>query len=282
MDNSKLTRLDRFEGLRRENGLTLEQLAERTGLSSSALGSYENDETKDISHRAVIALAEFYGVSTDYLLGLVEQKNHPDAEVLDLHLSDEMIDILRSGKINNRLLGELVTHKGFHRFLVDAEIYIDRIADMRVNDMNTFLEATRQQILQQSSTDENDLNARTLELAQVDEDGFFAHVVHKDMDVILRDIRDAHRMDSTTADVDSPVGEIQKLLREALSYEGSDEERQVRILCYQLGIPYDKLTPEEFTGLIAALQKSKAYRTAKSQRGRAVMAHRRGKRKKKP
>lgn len=29
MDNSKLTRLDRFEGLWKENGLTLEQLAER-------------------------------------------------------------------------------------------------------------------------------------------------------------------------------------------------------------------------------------------------------------
>lgn len=281
MDNSKLTRLDRIEGLRRENGLTLKQLEERTGLSSSVLSTYENHETKDISHRAVITLAEFYGVTTDYLLGLVEQKNHPDAEVLDLHLSDEMIDILRSGKINNRLLCELVAHKGFQRFLVDVEIYIDRIADMRINDMNTFLEATRQQALQQSGTDENDLYIRTLEVAQVDEDGFFAHVVHKDMDVILRDIRNAHRTDSTTADMDSPVGEIQKSLRDAMSYKGSDEERQARILCYQLGIPYDKLTPEEFAGLIAALQKSKVYRTAKSLRGKATMTHRKGKRKKK-
>lgn len=281
MDNSKLTRLDRIEGLRRENGLTLEQLAKQTGLSSSVLSTYENHETKDISHRAVITLAEFYGVTTDYLLGLVEQKNHPGAEVLDLHLSDEMIDILRSGKINNRLLCELVTHKGFQRFLVDAEIYIDRIADMRVNDMNTFLEATRQQILQQSNADENDLYVRTLEVAQVDEDAYFAHVVHKDMDMILRDVRDAHKTDSTTADVDSPVGDIQKSLREAMSYEGSDEERQARILCYQLGIPYDKLTPAEFTGLIAALQKSKAFRTAKSMRGKAVMAHGKGNRKKK-
>ena len=281
MDNSKLTRLDRIEGLRRKNGLTLEQLAKRTGLSSSVLSTYENHETKDISHRAVITLAEFYGVTTDYLLGLVEQENHPDAEVLDLHLSDEMIDILKSGKINNRLLCELVTHKGFQRFLVDAEIYIDRIADMRVNDMNTFLEAARQQVLQQSNTAENDLYVRTLEVAQVDEDGYFAHVVHKDMDIILRDIRDAHRTDSTTADEDSPVGEIQKSLREAMSYEGSDEERQVRILCYQLGIPYDKLTPVEFTGLIAALQKSKVYRTAKSLRGKTFMTHGKGKRKKK-
>ena len=192
-----------------------------------------------------------------------------------------MIDILKSGKINNRLLCELVTHKGFQRFLVDVEIYIDRIADMRINDMNTFLEATRQQVLQQPNTDENDLYVRTLEVAQVDEDGYFAHVVHKDMDVILRDIRDAHKTDRTTADVDSPVGEIQKSLQEAMSYDGSDEERQTRILCHQLGIPYDKVTPEEFRGLIAALQKSKAYRTTKSLRGRTIMTHGKGKRKKK-
>lgn len=192
-----------------------------------------------------------------------------------------MIDVLRSGKINNRLLCELVTREDFQRLLVDVEIYIDRIADMRVNDMNTLLETTRQQVLWQSNTDENDLYVRTLELTQVDEDGYFAHVVHKDMDMILWDIRDAHRTDSTTADVDSPVAEIQNLLWEAMNYEGSDEERQVRVLCYQMGIPYDKLTPEEFKGLIAALQKSKAYRTAKSQRDRAVMTHGKGKRKKK-
>ena len=272
---------ERIKDLRKDCDLTLEQLEAQIGLSKSSLGRYEGDGPKDISLNAVIKLAQFYGVTTDYLLGLVEQKNHPDAEVLDLHLSDKMIDILRSGKINNRLLCELVTHKGFQRFLVDAEIYIDRIADMRVNDMNTFLEAMRRQILQQSNTDENDLYVRTLEVAQVDEDGYFAHVVHKDMDMILRDIRDAHKTDSTTADEDSPVGEILKSLREAMSYEGSDEERQIRILCYQLGIPYDKLTPEEFTGLIAALQKSKVYRTAKSQRGKAFMTHGKGKRKKK-
>lgn len=272
---------ERIWELRKDSDLTLEQLAEQTGLSRGALGNYENNDLKDISLHAVTTLAKFYGVTTDYLLALTQQKNHPDAEILGLHLSDEMIDVLRSGKINNRLLCELVTHKDFQRFLVDAEIYVDRIADMRVNDMNTFLEAARRQVLQQFNTDENDLYVRTLEVAQVDENGYFAHVVHKDMDVILRDIRDAHRTDTTTADVDSPVGEIQKSLREAMSYEGSDEERQVRILCYQLGIPYDKLTPEEFTGLIAALQKSKVYRTAKSRRGRAVTTHGKGKRKRK-
>ena len=54
--------------------LTLEQLAEQTGLSKSALGKYEADDFKDISPFSMVALAKFYGVSTDYLLGLTEQK----------------------------------------------------------------------------------------------------------------------------------------------------------------------------------------------------------------
>ena len=60
---------ERLKDLRVERGLTLEQLAEQTHLSKSALGSYEADEYKDISHYALIKLAKFYGVTADYLLG---------------------------------------------------------------------------------------------------------------------------------------------------------------------------------------------------------------------
>ena len=61
--------------------MTLEQLAEQTHLSKSALGSYEADDFMDISHYALIKLAKFYGVTADYLLGLTETKNHPNAIV---------------------------------------------------------------------------------------------------------------------------------------------------------------------------------------------------------
>ena len=40
---------ERLKDLRVERGLTLEQLAEQTHLSKSALGSYEGDKFKDIS-----------------------------------------------------------------------------------------------------------------------------------------------------------------------------------------------------------------------------------------
>ena len=74
-----LTIQERLKDLRVERGLTLEQLAEQAHLSKSALGSYEADEYKDISHYALIKLAKFYGVTADYLLGLTETKNHPNA-----------------------------------------------------------------------------------------------------------------------------------------------------------------------------------------------------------
>ena len=133
----KLTIQERLKDLRVERGLTLEQLAEQTGLSKSALGKYEADDFKDISPFSIVTLAKFYGVSTDYLLGMTETKNHPDTDLHDLHLSDDMIALLKSGKINNRLLCEMAAHKDFQRLMVDMEIFVDRIADMRINDMNT-------------------------------------------------------------------------------------------------------------------------------------------------
>ena len=54
---------ERLKDLRVERGLTLGQLAEQTGLSKSALGSYETEDFKDISHYALIRLAKFYGGS---------------------------------------------------------------------------------------------------------------------------------------------------------------------------------------------------------------------------
>ena len=106
-----LTIQERLKDLRVERGLTLKELAEQTGLSSSALGSYEADDTKDISHYALIKLAKFYGVTADYLLGLSEMKSHPNADLADLRLSDGMIDVLKAGRVDTALLGKLLRNR---------------------------------------------------------------------------------------------------------------------------------------------------------------------------
>ena len=87
---------EKLKDLRVEKGLSLEELAAETGLSKSALGSYEANDYKDISHTAVIRLAEFYGISADYLLGFTENRKDVPAAVSDLKLDDETVNILKS------------------------------------------------------------------------------------------------------------------------------------------------------------------------------------------
>ena len=219
----------------------------------------------------ILSAAVSVALCLKYLLGMTETKNHPNTELHELGLSDEMIELLKSGKVNNRLLCEMATHEGFRRFLVDMEIYVDRIADMRVNDMNAILRATRQTILEQHDVGEDDLYVRTLELAQVSEDGFFSHVMHDDLDVIARDIRDAHQKDTTTADIASPAANAAAKLHEALRFEGSPQEKMARGFLMQLGIDYDKLTREEFVTLIGILKKSSLMKSPGRQRGMPIV-----------
>ena len=277
----KLTVQERLKDLRVVDfKLTLEELAERTGLSRSALGKYESDETaKDISPFAILTLAKFYGVSTDYLLGLTENKNHPNTELNALHLSDEAITVLTTGDFNHRLLSEMICHKDFQRMMLDAEIYVDRIADMRITDMNSVMEAVRQSVIKKKGNDQEDLYLRTLELAQVQEDEYFGHVVSKDLTGILRDIRDTHRKDATTADESSAALDVQKQLQDAMDYKGSAEEKKARLFLANLGIDYDALTMEQFTNLIEVLKLSKHINSPISQRGKGSMIHGKGKRK---
>ena len=277
----KLTIQERLKDLRVERGLTLEQLSAETSISKSALGKYEADDFKDISPFSMVALTKFYGVSTDYLLGLTEQKNHPNTELDALHLGDDAIEVLRTGKFNHRLLSELICHKDFQRFMLDAEIYVDRIADMRINDMNAVLEAVRQMALMKNGGDANDLYLRTLEVAQIREDEYFGSLIVDDLKVILRDIREQHRPDTMTADESALVATVQGQLQDAMNFEGSSEEKKARSFLVTLGIDYDKLSKEQFVTLIEILKLSKHMKSPMSQRGKArpQLQHGKGKRK---
>ena len=277
----KLTIQERLKDLRVERSLTLEQLSAETGISKSALGKYEADDFKDISPFSMVELAKFYGVSTDYLLGLTEQKNHPNTELDALHLGDDAIEVLRTGKFNHRLLSELICHKDFQRFMLDAEIYVDRIADMRINDMNAVLEAVRQMALMKTGGDANDLYLRTLEVAQIREDEYFGSLIVDDLKVILRDIREQHRPDTMTADESALVATVQGQLQDAMNFEGSSEEKKARSFLVTLGIDYDKLSKEQFVTLIEILKLSKHMKSPMSQRGKArpQLQHGKGKRK---
>ena len=64
----------RIRELREDNDLLQKNLAEYLNCSQVAYSRYELG-TRDIPIEVLIALSKFYNVSTDYILGLKDEKN---------------------------------------------------------------------------------------------------------------------------------------------------------------------------------------------------------------
>lgn len=74
---------ERLKKLRVEKNLTQKQIAERIGLAVSAVSSYESGYRYP-SYDVLMKLAEIFHVSTDYLLGITNNRNI-DVTGLDDH-----------------------------------------------------------------------------------------------------------------------------------------------------------------------------------------------------
>lgn len=221
---------ERLKDLRVERGLNLEELAQETGISKSALGSYENDndEYKEINHGSLLKLADFYQVSVDYLLGLT----------------------------NNRLLCEIISHEKFKELLADAEIYVDGIATMHFHDTNSSLAALRAMVLEEHPEAAADRAIKVLEACQIEEEDFFCHVTHKTWDVILHDIRKAHENDSESAPDTTPADELIREVQKAMQSPGDRVQQFTEIFCKAFRLKYKRLSQEERSLLKKLFKKS--------------------------
>lgn len=263
-----LTIQERLKDLRVERGLTLEQLAEQTHLSKSALGSYEAEDFKDISHYALIKLAKFYGVTADYLLGLSQTRNHPNANLADLRLSDDMIELLKSGLVNNSLLCELATHPAFPRFMADLEIYVNGVAVKQVQAANAIVDTMSATIMKRYNPGLTDPQLRQLVAAHIDDDSFCRYVIQQDINGIALDLREAHKDDFFSVPEDNPLEDFLQTIEEAAKEDSDPEQAALVFICKRLKLNLKKLSDEEKKWLKKIAQKSDLLKNPNPQRGR--------------
>lgn len=109
---------------------------------------------------------------------------------------------------------------------------------------------------------------------------YFSRIVHDDMDAILRDLREAHRKDATTADEGAGItgNDVKELMEKATSMPVEDTIADV--IFQKLGIPREQLTDEELTAFISVLSKATKKSSVINMRGRFIPhGHGTGKRK---
>lgn len=72
-------KLKHLQELRKASGLTQEKLADRIGINSRKLYNYERGSVEP-NLETLVSFATYFGVSTDYLLGLVDEQKKTKIE----------------------------------------------------------------------------------------------------------------------------------------------------------------------------------------------------------
>lgn len=256
----KLTLPEKLKDLRVEHGLSLEQLAEATKISRSALGTYETDEKREIGGENLRTLAEYYHVSADYLLGITDTKKAADADLSALKLDDDTVTLLKNGHFNHRLLCEIIKHPAFEKYMADIEIYVNGIVTSQIHTLNSFVDFARQQVMENCHPNEDEFAQRELNACYVDEYEFFRNVIQSDLGEIIKDLRKTHAGETETAPTTSIVEDIKSDLETYKNFKGSRSEKDFALMCKRWGINYSKVPDDEKMVVMRFLRRSKNFK----------------------
>lgn len=97
---------------------------------------------------------------------------------------------------------------------------------------------------------------------------FAGDILHDDLDSIVRDIREAHLKDKTTADPQPTLDEVKENFEQAIQM-GTDTEAMIHEFCDKMQIPFEKISSEDFSAFLRILSLSKLLKNPNNMRGKA-------------
>ena len=147
----------RLKELRTSEGLTQQELAKILNVSSMSISFYENEQRKPDSD-FIISVSKYFGVSTDYLLGLINAKDKENIDISKVTgLNDFSLTILeKSSKEKNNTAADIInTIVGMSSFKMLVNLINDKdikevqeyIADSKIKDILTMDKEQQKAIL---------------------------------------------------------------------------------------------------------------------------------------
>jgi transcriptional regulator with XRE-family HTH domain len=264
----KLSLGEKLRDLRDERKLTLSALSDAVNIPIATLQRMESDEDIRTGYQDIAALAKFYDVSTDYLFGVTDNRKHRNTAVDALRLSDTAIEALTGGKMNNRLISELLSHPEFPNLLNSVEVYVDRKVLPQIANMNMIYKLTEDKIKADFAVDDKDEYIRQLQELVVDEDEYLRYRISERFNALMKDLFAAHKKDELSKEQEQTLREMKENL-DAYSLSMDSREagrRKAAILAKQIGLNLSTLTDEEIIILVKALEKSDKFKQARRKR----------------
>lgn len=251
---------EKLEDLRRNRGLTLEQLEEQTKIPRSVLSRFEDEDDKtNINYKDLARLAMFYNVSLDYLFGITDNLQHRHIKIDNLRLTDEAIEVLAGGSFNNRLLCELMIHPDFSDFMMAFEIFISRRLSENMKLANKGFETAIEQLKADGLTPEKrDMDYSTVKEAVVDYDDYLRYRLMQKFEKLATNIYESHEKEALSEVGKGYMNTFDKQFGKYIEVKeetGDSPQAVYTMLCEQLLINAKKVPKLEQQYVISFLKR---------------------------
>ena len=104
---------ERIQDLMKQSKLTQSELAKRIDIAESTLSRFISGRTDKLGDESIIRLAKEFQVSTDFLLGVVNEPDRKNYDISELGLSAEAAKNLYTGRLNTEVVNKLLTNPHF-------------------------------------------------------------------------------------------------------------------------------------------------------------------------
>jgi len=180
---------ENLKWLRITKKLRMEDVERETGIPTSTLSHLERLETEpyETSINNIVTLADYYGVSIDYLVGREHGKEVKETEISELNLTDDAIIKLKSDSRHGQILSALISLDSFPELLDRIEIFTDKSMETTYASLNQYYEALLLNAKKAGGKDVKDEVISLLEQAHFD-DRFDRYKIKEFLDVVLDEL----------------------------------------------------------------------------------------------
>lgn len=152
---------DRIADLSKEFGIGQNEIARHIGMSQGTFSRFMSGYTDKLSYEYVIKISELFGVSTDFLLGVVNNPTRINYDATKLGLTVEAAKRLYHEDVNAEVVNLLLTNDEFAQVTFLIKNYLDNTTARGYAAGNTMIETLSQFIEEYFAEVPNDAARKT-------------------------------------------------------------------------------------------------------------------------
>ena len=151
--------MDRIRDLCKRRNITQVELAQTIGMDRSTLSRVMSEKTSKLSSQNLVAIANYFEVSTDFLLGLTDIPSRNNHDIEQLGLSVEAAANLYQGKVNRSVVCQLLENQKFAELTRQIALYQEGVLASGVAAQNQMYNSMSSLMLEHGQTNPEDMPA---------------------------------------------------------------------------------------------------------------------------